>query len=198
MLPDFPKIKKKHVEAISRLLKEALQQDPLFAGIREEHHHEGTRMSYKTVDGEADETDYSAVVSSEFLVKREDVIAKGAMAYVENIRTAAEEMKKQKASFFFDKMKEVTDKTGNVVDGKGQPFSFELFVDSIRKIWIEFDESGKPHMPTMVVSPEIGERLRVLLPDWENNPVYKKIIDEVIEQKRKVWNDRESYRKLVD
>jgi len=197
MLPDFPKIKKKHVEAINNLLKVAIQQDPLFSGIREEHHFEGNKMSYKTVDGEANEAEYQKA-SSEFLVKREEVIAKGAMAYVENIKNAAEEMKKQKARYFFDKMKEVTDKTGNVVDGKGQPFSFELFLESIRKIWIEFDESGKPHMPTMVVSPEIGEKLKVLLPEWENNPEYKKIIDEIIEAKRKEWNDRESHRKLVD
>jgi len=197
MLPDFPKIKKKHVEAINKLLKEAIQRDPLFSGIREEHHFEGSRMSYKTVDGEANETDYQ-MASSEFEVKRQDVIAKGAMAYVENIRAAAEEMKKQKAHYFFEKMKEVTDKTGNIVDGKGRPFGFELFVESIRKIWIEFDEDGNPMMPTMVVSPEIGEKLRVLLPEWEKNPECKKIIDEIIESKRKQWNDRESHRKLVD
>lgn len=197
MLPDFPKIKKKHVEAMNKLLKEALQ-DPLFSDIREEHHFEGTGMSYKTVDGEAHETDYHAVASSEFLVRREDVIAKGAMAYVENIRSAAEEMKKQKAQYLFEKIKEATDKTGNVVDGKGRPFSFELFVESIKKIWIEFDEKGNPHMTTMVVPPEIGEKLRVLLPEWEKNLEYKKIMEEIMEAKRKEWNDRESHRKLVD
>ena len=197
MLPVFPKIKKKHVEAINKYLKELIQQDPLFSGIRVEHHFEGSRMSYKTVDGEPNETEYQAA-SSEFEVKREDVIAKGAMAYVENLRDAAEEMKRQKAGYFFEKLKEVTDKTGNIVNGKGQPFSFELFVESIKKIWIDFDEGGKPIMPTMVVSPELGEKLRVILPEWEKNPEYKKTIDDIIDKKRKDWNDRESRRKLVD
>ena len=197
MLPDFPKIKKKHVEAINKYLKELIHQDPLFSGIRVEHHFEGSRMSYKTVDGEPNETEYQAA-SSEFQVKREDVIAKGAMAYVENLRDAAEEMKRQKAGYFFEKLKEVTDKTGNIVNGKGQPFSFELFVESIKKIWIDFDEGGKPIMPTMVVSPELGEKLRVILPEWEKNPEYKKTIDDIIDKKRKEWNDRESHRKLVD
>jgi hypothetical protein len=197
MLPDFPKIKKKHVEAINKYLKELIHQDPLFSGIRVEHHFEGSRMSYKTVDGEPNETEYQAA-SSEFQVKREDVIAKGAMAYVENLRDAAEEMKRQKAGYLFEKLKEVTDKTGNIVNGKGQPFSFELFVESIKKIWIDFDEGGKPIMPTMVVSPELGEKLRVILPEWEKNPEYKKTIDDIIDKKRKEWNDRESHRKLVD
>jgi len=197
MLPDFPKIKKKHVESINKYLKELIHQDPLFSGIRVEHHFEGSRMSYKTVDGEPNETEYQAA-SSEFQVKREDVIAKGAMAYVENLRDAAEEMKRQKAGYFFEKMKEVTDRTGNVVNGKGHPFSFELFVESIKKIWIDFDEDGKPIMPTMVVSPELGEKLRVILPEWEKNPEYKKTIDDIIDKKRKEWNDRESHRKLVD
>jgi hypothetical protein len=197
MLPDFPKIKKKHVEAINKYLKELINQDPLFSGIRVEHHFEGSRMSYKTVDGEPNETEYQAA-SSEFQIKKEDVIAKGAMAYVENLRDAAEEMKRQKAGYLFEKMKEVTDKTGNVVNGKGQPFSFELFVEMIKKIWIDFDEDGKPIMPTVVVSPELGEKLRVILPEWEKKPEYKKIIDDIIEEKRKEWNDRESHRKLVD
>jgi len=197
MLPDFPKIKKKHVEAINKYLKDLIHQDPLFSGIRVEHHFEGSRMSYKTVDGEPNETEYQAA-SSEFQVKREDVIAKGAMAYVENLRDAAEEMKRQKAGYLFEKMKEVTDRTGNVVNGKGHPFSFELFVESIKKIWIDFDEDGKPIMPTMVVSPELGEKLRVILPEWVKNPEYKKTIDDIIDKKRKEWNDRESHRKLVD
>ena len=197
MLPDFPKIKKKHVEAINKYLKELINQDPLFSGIRVEHHFEGSRMSYKTVDGEPNETEYGAA-SSEFQIKKEDVIAKGAMAYVENLRDAAEEMKRQKAGYLFEKMKEVTDKTGNVVNGKGQPFSFELFVEMIKKIWIDFDEDGKPIMPTVVVSPELGEKLRVILPEWEKKPEYKKIINYIIEEKRKEWNDRESHRKLVD
>ena len=197
MLPDFPKIKKKHGEAINKYLKDLIHQDPLFLGIRVEHHFEGSRMSYKTVEGEPNETEYQAA-SSEFQIKKEDVIAKGAMAYVENLRDAAEEMKRQKAGYLFEKMKEVTDKTGNVVNGKGQPFSFELFVEMIKKIWIDFDEDGKPIMPTMVVSPELGEKLRVILPEWEKKPEYKKIIDDIIEKKRKEWNDRESHRKLVD
>lgn len=197
MLPDFPKIKKKHVEAIHKYLGELVNQDPLFSGIRVEHHFEGSRMSYKTVDGEPNETKYQAA-SSEFQVKKEDVIAKGAMAYVENLRAAAEEMKRQKAGYLFEKMKEVTDRTGNVVNGKGQPFSFELFAESVKKIWIDFDEDGKPIMPTMVVPPELGEKLKVILPEWDKNPEYKKTIDDIIDKKRKEWNDRESHRKLVD
>lgn len=197
MLPDFPKIKKKHVEAINKYLKDLIHQDPLFSEIREEHHFEGNRMSYKTVDGEPDETEYQAA-SSEFMVKREDVIAKGAMAYIENIKGLAEEMNRQKAKYFFDKMKEVTEKTGNIVDGKGQPMNFDLFLESIKKVWIEFDDGGNPILPTMVVSPELEAKLSKLLPEWEKNPEYKKAYEEVIELKRKEWNDRESHRKLVD
>ncbi|MGD0919732.1 MAG: hypothetical protein ABSB22_25120 [Thermodesulfobacteriota bacterium] len=185
------------MEAINKYLKDLIHQDPLFSEIREEHHFEGNRMSYKTVDGEPDETEYQAA-SSEFMVKREDVIAKGAMAYIENIKGLAEEMNRQKAKYFFDKMKEVTEKTGNIVDGKGQPMNFDLFLESIKKVWIEFDDGGNPILPTMVVSPELEAKLSKLLPEWEKNPEYKKAYEEVIELKRKEWNDRESHRKLVD
>lgn len=197
MLPDFPKVKKKHIQAIDRYLKELIRQDPLFSGIREEHHFEGNRMSYGTVDGEIKQENYKEV-SSEAKIIREDVIRKGVEAYLEQIRSLAEEMKKQKAEAMFAKIKEVTDETGNVVDGREQPFSFELFAESIKKIWIEFDEDGKPIMPTMVVHPELGDKIKGLLPQWEKNLEYKKIMDDIIEKKRNEWNDRESNRKLVD
>ena len=197
MLPDFPKIKKKHVEAINKYLRDLIHQDPLFSGIREEHHFEGNRMSYKTVDGEPNEEEYQ-VASSEVLVKREDVITKGAMAYMENIKALAEEMNKQKAKYFFEKMKEVTEKTGNIVDAKGQPVNFELFLETIKKMWVDFDDAGNPILPTIIVHPELGAKLSKLLPEWDKNPEYKKAYEEVIELKRKEWNDRESHRKLVD
>ncbi len=154
-------------------------------------------MSSRTVGGEMDKTDYK-VASSEVKIKREDVIAKGTMAYIENIKAVAEEMNRQRAKYFFDKMKEVTEKTGNIVNGKGQPMNFDLFLETIKKMWIDFDDAGNPILPTIVVSPELGARLNKMLPEWERNDEYRKAFDEVIKTKRKEWNDRESNRKLVD
>ena len=193
MLPDFPKVKRKYIEAIDRYLRVLIQQDPLFLGIREEHHFEGNRMLYGTMDGDINQGDYK-VAKSESVIKREDIISKGVEAYLEQIRNAAEEMKRQKAETMFSKIREVTDRTGNVVNAKGRPLDFELYLEVLKKMWIDFDEDGKAILPTLVVSPEQGDKLQTLMPEWLNNPKFK----ETMEMKRKEWNDRESNRKLVD
>jgi len=48
------------------------------------------------------------------------------------------------------------------------------------------------------VSPNLGAKLKEKLPEWEANSEYKKRFEDLIERKRKEWNDRESNRKLVD
>lgn len=199
MLPDFPRIKEKFVEAINEYLESLIRQEPLLSQFRTERHFEGNRISSKTESGELYQSSYKKI-SAESSVKREDVIAKGHMAFIENIQNVAEEIKKQQAKLMFDTIKEVTDRTGNVVNGKGQPFTHELFMESLEKIDIDFDDQGKPCLSNyrVVVSPELWAQLKDKLPEWEANPEYKKKFEELIERKRKEWSDRESNRKLVD
>lgn len=197
MLPDFPKIKRRFVETINSHLQNLVHQEPFLSQIREEQHFEGNKISSKTENGELDQSGYKEI-SSKILINREDVIAKGPMAFVENIQNVVEEIKKKKAKFVFDNLKEITSKTGNVVNGKGQPFSFDIFMEMLNKISIAFDDQGNPDWPTLVVSPKMGAKLREKFPEWESNPDYKKRLVKLIKRKRKEWNDRESHRKLVD
>jgi hypothetical protein len=197
MLPDFPKIKEKFREAINRYLQDVVQQEPLLSQFRQERHFEGNKMSSKTEKGELEESSYKEV-SVEYSINREDVITKGPMAFIENIQKVAEDIKEQQAKLMLDKLKEVTDRTGQVVDGKGQPFSHQLFMEMLGRIQIDFDDQGNPYLPTVIVPAEMAAKLKDTLPEWEANPEYKKRFDQLIERKRKEWSDRESHRKLVD
>lgn len=197
MLPDFPKTKRKLGEAIDKYLQYLIRQDPLLSEIREERHFEGNRMSSITENGQLGQSAYEEI-SAGYSIRREDIIVKGPMAFVENIHSVAEKMKKQKAKLLFDKFKEVTDKTGNIVDAKGRPLTFKLLMQLLEKISIDFDDHGNPFLPTLVISPAMGAKLKHKLPEWEANPEYKKKLEELIARKREEWNDRESHRKLVD
>jgi hypothetical protein len=197
MLPDFIKIKNRFIELIDKRFRESLRQDPLFAQIKEEKCFEGNKMSNFTEDGEFEENPFKQI-SGEISLTREEVIAKGPLAYIENISRIAEDVKKQKAELLFSKINEVTNKTGNVVSGQGQPFSHELFIAMLDKMQIDFDPDGNPYLPTIVVSPQLAASIASKTPQWESNPEYKKQFEELIERKRKDWNDRESNRKLVD
>ena len=197
MLPDFPKIKRKLEEEINLYLKQLIRQDSLFSQIREEHHFEGNRMSTKYEDGIIDSPGYEKI-SSEFRVKREDIITKGPGAFVENIQKMAESMKDKKAKLFFERIKEITEATGQVVNGKGQPITFEKIMELFEKMLIDFDDQGNPNFPTLVLSPKMEAEVKAKWKEWQENPEYKIRFKELIEQKRKEWNDRESNRKLVD
>lgn len=197
MLPDFPRIKKKFMDGVTSYMRNSANQDPMFSQIRSEMHFEGNRMATSPQDGGLDESGYQEL-SGGIEVKREDIIAKGTMAFIEPIENAAEEIKKQKAEMLFSKMKEITEKTGNVVDGKGKPFSFELCLEALEKIQIDFNEDGTPSPMTLVVSPQLMVKIKEKMPEWEQNPEYRKRHDELMARKRKEWDDRESNRKLVD
>lgn len=197
MLPDFPMIKERFEKVINRYLQRLVRQESLLSQIREERHFEGNRTSCNTEDGEIDVSSYREF-SGQIEVKKEEIIAKGPMALIEKVQVVAEELKKQKAQYLFEKLNQVTERAGTQVNAKGQPFTFDHFLAGLEKIWIDFDESGNPHMPTVVVNPVLGAKLKDKLPEWEANPENKKRFDALIEKKRKEWNDREGNRKLVN
>lgn len=196
MFPDFPKIKERFRAEYSKYLQKLTRDDPLFAGIKEERHFEGDRMSHRPEVGEKEST--YTLHSSELIIKKEEVIEKGPQAFFEKIQGIADEIKKKKAELLFKTMNDVTKETGNIVDAKGKPFEFDSFYEMIEKIWIDFDMQGKPKMPLMVIPPQMGNAFMKKIAEWELNPDYKKRLDELFERKRKLWNDRESNRKLVD
>ncbi len=197
MLPDFPKIKKKFEDNINIYIRKLVRQDPVFSQIREEIHFEGEKMATKTMDGELDEGGYQEI-SGEIKINKDEIIEKGPIAFINNIQEVAEEIKKQKAEMMFRKIDEITTKTGNKVDIKGRPLTFDVFMEMLEKLWIDFDSNGNPIMPTLVISPKLGEKMKERIVEWEKNPDCKKRHNELIERKRKEWNDRESHRILVD
>lgn len=197
MLPDFPAIKKAISEAVNAYLRIAAKQDPLFSDIREEVHFEGNRMSSYTVDGELDESNYQEFKSG-YEIKDDEIIEKGVVAFLEHFDRTSEEIKKQKSQLLFKKIDESTEKIGNQIDLKGEEVTFDHFLAMIQKIWIDFDEEGKPHMPRLVMHPDVGAKLAAKFKEWETNPENKKRFDELMAKKKAEWDDKESNRKLVD
>lgn len=197
MLPDFPKIKRNLAEAANRCLEDLVRQEPLLSQIREERHFEGDRISSGAVNGESHASSYKEVFGK-LSLDRDEIIAKGPAAFIESIPEIAEKIKKQKAQLFLEKLGEVADRSGSAVDGKGRPLTFDLFLEVLDKMTIEFDANGEPFMPTIFVPPELGAKLKQRIPEWDANPEYKTRFESLIKRKKEEWNDRESYRKLVD
>lgn len=197
MLPDFPGVKERLLRIVNRYLQRLIREEPFLSEIREERHFEGNKISSRTDEGNLDESGYIEM-SGNMVVKKEEIIVKGPAALVEKIKETAEQIKKQKAEVVFKKLNEITEQAGTVVNAKGGPFTFDLFLESLKKIRIDFDDQGNPHMPTLVMSPVLAARIKEKIPEWESAPKYKKQFDEIMVQKKKEWDDRESNRKLAD
>jgi len=93
---------------------------------------------------------------------------------------------------FFKGLEEITNATGNVVDVKGRPFSWDYFNDMLEKILIGFDEEGKPMMPTLVMPPELYEQVKGIEP----TPEQKARTSAIIARKRAEFNAQKRTRRL--
>lgn len=189
MLPDFLKLKTEISKNISKYLSTLIKQEPFLAHMQHAIHHEGNTMSGISEDGFMDNSGYQTF-SAETKADREDIIKNGPIAFIKNIQMVAEEMKKEQAGFVIKKLNEITQATGNIIEGKSQPFSFDLFIQMIEKVLIDFNDNGDPYMPTAFVSTATAIKLKDELPKWDTNPEYKQRMDAVIEKKRNV---RHSY-----
>jgi hypothetical protein len=197
MLPDYPILKKEIKKRFEKYVHNKSRADSLLSSIPIIHINEGNKLVYHTVDGEKKESTFSEF-KSEFKVHNEQIIEKGVEGFVNVAEKIGSELQKQVGSKVFSDLDNITQQTGNVVDGKGKEISPQLILDALEKMDISFDDSGNPNMPTMFVSPEMGKKIQEKIPLWERDEEYQKKRDALITKKRVEWNDRESNRKLVD
>lgn len=114
-------------------------------------------------------------------------------AFAEQVNNAAEERLAQVMPHFFDVFHRTCDAAGTGADAGGRPFSFELYLEGLERIELQFDREGKPEMPTLVMHPSMAEHLRSLPPI---TPAQQRALDELIERKRTEFNARRRHRKL--
>jgi len=197
MLPDFPLIKQKWSKVFIKYIKDNVRRDSFLSQIKTARHFEGNRMSTQYSDGNIDRPSYERL-SSALSIKEDDLIRMGPKAFIEGLNKIAKELREQQSKLVFEGMSELTKKTGNIVDAKGRPLSYELLIETLEKIEINFDENDQPIMPALVVSPLLYDKFKEKIIGWEKDPKCQEKFNKLIEKKRKEWHDRESNRKLVD
>jgi hypothetical protein len=197
MLPDFPQIKSSIQKEINNYLRGSTKASPIMSKIRVVRQFEGDSMAIQTEDGETDASPYEEI-REEFKIDLGAIIENGPTALVENIQNAAETMSQKQSELVFKRISEVVDKSGRTVNGGGKPFSFEVYLEGLQTVDIDFDKDGKPRLPVLCGPPTFAAKVKAMLKDLENNQDYKNRFDAVIEEKRKEWNARESNRILVD
>lgn len=159
--------------------------------------HEGDAHSYMTVDGQPRTTEYQDI-GVEIQITRSDIPS---MSFEDVLRLTiakGRELGAQQARYHYGVINRIVEESGNVVSTEGEATTIDHLLRVIEQMQISFDANGNPQLPTIVASPDEGSRIQQILKKADSDPDARARLQEIIETKRREWDEAESRRKLVD
>ena len=189
MLETAPKLEQELVELLCNYVA------PPILAIDTHRVFEGHRIAMIRGTGEEDDTDISQI-SGDAEIEVETILYGTLQEILETFLPTAKSMATSMEQAFIRMLCETTEKTGNKVDGKGQPLSFGLILEMHENLEIAFDHEGNPEMPTMMIHPDMRTRLETL----DNDPgkhEFEEELQKMLNRKRLEWHEREANRTLV-
>lgn len=87
---------------------------------------------------------------------------------------------------------DVTNATGNTVDGGGRPLSHDLIFDALERVEIDFDDEGTPLLPDLMMNPKTADALARLEP----TPEQRRRRDDILARKRAAHDAEKRTRRL--
>lgn len=121
------------------------------------------------------------VVSHEWRVSIEDVVAFQADQFLADTYTLADNTGGQIVKAFLELVSDVSEEYGNVIDGSGRDF-FDVYADSLETIDMSFDDDGQ-HNLTVVLRSDQMDNLRGKKP----TPEQEARINAILERRREEW-----------
>ncbi len=180
---------------ISLVMNEAERKSGILPQIETSKIQEGAKTAIIRAEGGKEVTE-TVTFSADCEIPRETILYGSAQDLINAFMPIGDSMASEKSKHLFNVVNEAVSRIGNVVEGKGQPLSFELILQTLENIEINFEKNGDPIMPTMVVGKEAASRLEELQ-DTEEAAEFEKLKEELIIKKRREWRAREANRKLV-
>ena len=167
-------------------------KDPVLGMSKFETVQELPQGRITTADGQTVDTAPLAF-ESQFSLSVHDMLAGRFDDLYVAINDAAESGLTSLMPQLFAQLGEVLDATGQAIDAGGQPLSQDHLLDLIQRVDIEFNDDGSPNMPTLVMHPDMAERLRQLPPA---TPEQAQRFKDIIDQKRTEYLARRRTRRL--
>lgn len=133
------------------------------------------------------------VMSAELSITLEDVDDFNLEKVCTEIYTFAETYLNSIKKMMFSNLSQLTDFTGNVIDGKGKGLNQEMLLQMLEKVHIDFDQDGNPQLPSIVVHPDMAKYFEKLKSDEE---LYKPRFEEIINRKREAYYAEKGCRRL--
>ena len=132
-------------------------------------------------------------MSAEVSVKVKDVFEFNLEKTCTDIYEFAESFLRDMTQTMFSTLSQVTDFTGNVIDGKGNGITHEMLLEMLEKIYIDFDQDGNPLLPSIIIHPDMAKAFEKLKSDED---IYKGRVEEIITKKREAYYAEKGHRGL--
>jgi len=132
-------------------------------------------------------------LQSQFIFKYEEIRTCDTGALAAQLDNAAEQALSVVMPRFFEMIRRTSEAAGTSTTLGGTPISFEALLEAFAKMDIDFDDQGKPDMPTLIMGPEIAKQVQALPPPTREQEL---ALADLIERKRKEYNARRRDRKL--
>jgi hypothetical protein len=198
MLPYFPKTQAFIKELRDEQMFEGFwSASPLLREMPVAVLNEGHEVSFTDEQGENRSVEFIHA-KVEFSHKVEEGRGLSPKEFFERSRQPGRAMGEQMMEHFFREMEKVTNETGNVIDGKGQPLEGSSLLDLLDRIEFDFWANGMPKLPSIVASPELAKSLREKLPKWLEQEAFVKRFGEILRKKWEQFCERQASRRLVD
>lgn len=157
--------------------------------------HEGRRSILRREDGSEDETNMQTH-SADCEISQITVLYGTHDQIFEAFTPIGLSMASQKEKMLFEAIREATDKTGNIIDAKGKPLSFDLLMELLEKMPIDFDKDGQAIMPTLAVGPDMEDKIKKIAKKCETKENIERHT-RLMQKKKDEWRAREADRILV-
>ena len=109
----------------------------------------------------------------------------------------AQDFADQQAKMSIKTISEVTELVGNTHRSKGTVTPADI-LSMYEKVEITFRSTGEPNMPSIIAGGQMADQINAALIEIQGNEEYKQKFNQIMENKKKEWYDRENNRKLVD
>lgn len=196
MLPDWPSVKSEILrELIEYVEKRKEVYMSHFAECPRSRVFEGTQSNIIRKDGDIDNT-----VMKQFsteITYNSDLPDLTFADIFEKLDQVAKEFANKIVAHILETIDKSVEKTGNVVDHAGKPFSADTFFEAIEQVWIEFGPDGKPHLPDFYIHPKMADSVSKTIDAMKADPECEKRMNEIIHRKKEEWDARETSRELV-
>ena len=194
MLPTYPKLEAWRARLNQdRVRTKVRALAPMIGLVKSHIQFEGRQSAIQRETGELDETPITSA-SGEVSIKFVDLAEFTEELVGKHLDDIAQQLARSMSEHFQQRMHEVTEKVGNVIDGQGKPFSEELFLEVMEKIEHNFGPDGSWQPPTMIVGPGMAEKIAAA---GEMSPEGNKRLKAILERKRDDHRRREAARILI-